>query len=267
MLHQAGFSQDTLTVKNVDAILYTGNNLKQPLIVGLGGSEGGNAWASNYWKKVRDQFLEEGYSFLAVGYFKTENSPELLEKIGIDDVYAMISEAKKNTKVDSTKIAIIGGSRGADLALLLGSYYPDISCVVGLSASHVAFPDNTSHFSSSSWTYKGEELAFVPVNDESVPYIMSGDLRGAFTAMLNDEMAVEKAVIKVEKINGAVLLLSGTKDEICPASEMSDEMIKRLEENNFAFPYEHIKYEGGHGEPLKHFDKVFEFLQIYFKAE
>ncbi|MBK8369692.1 MAG: hypothetical protein IPL10_20595 [Bacteroidetes bacterium] len=41
--------------------------------------------------------------------------------------------------MNSEKIAIIGGSRGADLALLLGSYYSDIKCVVGIVASNVTF--------------------------------------------------------------------------------------------------------------------------------
>lgn len=259
-----GSAQDTLTLNNTDAILYKSAKQNGLLVVGLGGSEGGNAWASNYWKKVRDQFIDEGYSFLAVGYFKTKNSPKELDRIGIDDIYAMISEAKK--KSNSSKTAIVGGSRGADLALLLASYYSDINCVVGLSSSHVVFPGNTTHFLTSSWTYQGEELPFVPVNDASVPFIMSGDLRGAFSSMLQDKVAADKAAIKVEKIKGSVLLLSGTKDEICPSSEMSDEMIERLKENSFAYPYEHVKYEGGHGEPLKHFDKVFEFLKTNFRV-
>lgn len=70
------FAQDTLKVNHIAAILYTGNNVKQPLIVGIGGSEGGNAWASDYWKKTRDEFLAKGYAFLAVGYFGSKGTPK-----------------------------------------------------------------------------------------------------------------------------------------------------------------------------------------------
>ena len=62
------YAQDIIKSKNVEAILYLGKGEKQPLVVGFGGSEGGNAWSSDYWKKTRDQFIERGYAFLAIGY-------------------------------------------------------------------------------------------------------------------------------------------------------------------------------------------------------
>ncbi|MFT4847710.1 MAG: hypothetical protein ACI83B_000231 [Sediminicola sp.] len=40
----------------------------------------------------------------------------------------------------------MGGSRDADLALLIGSYYKNIDCIVGLVASNEVFPDHTDHF-------------------------------------------------------------------------------------------------------------------------
>jgi pimeloyl-ACP methyl ester carboxylesterase len=258
------FSQDTLRVKNVEAILYTGIQPQQPLIVGLGGSEGGNAWASNYWKSKRDAFLEKGYAFLAIGYFGCKGTPALLDKIAIDEVYHAIAEAKKNKKINPAKVAVIGGSRGADLALLLGSYYNDISCVVGMSSSHAVFPGHTQEFTSSCWTYQGHELPFIPVNEEAVPFLTKGDLRGTFTAMLKDSVAELKSRIKVENIHGAILLLSATNDEIIPAVSMGDKMITRLKNSHFKYPYEHIVYEGTHVTPTQHFDKIFDFLSLYF---
>lgn len=253
-------AQDTLRLPDIDAVFYSRKNGKQPLVVALGGSEGGNAWASRHWKKTRDRFLDSGYAFLAIGYFKTGNSPQLLEKIALENVYQAIRMVKSNLFVDSTKIAIVGGSRGADLALLLASYYPDISCVVGLSASHAVFPGNTSHLSSSSFTWKGQQLAFVPVNEAAYPYILKRDLRGAFEAMLHDTVAEEKALIKVENSNASILLISGMEDEICPSAEMSDKMMQRLKRFGHKHPYELLKVKGGHAQPLLYFDYVFDFL-------
>lgn len=71
-------------------------------------------------------------------------------------------------------------------------------------------------------------------------------------------------MIKVENIKAPILLMSGKEDEICPSTEMSDAIILRLKENHFKYRYEHIKWEGGHSEPYKHFDKVFDFLQNNF---
>jgi len=195
-------AQDTLKSPNVEAILYAGKGKRLPLVVGLGGSEGGNAWASDRWKDTRNKILEKGYAFLALGYFGCKGTPKLLDRIAIEDVHNAILAATHHKKVDGNKIAIIGGSRGADLAMLVASYYNDIDCVVGLVASHAVFPGHTENLSTSSWTYGGEELPFVPVNDASVPYLMNRDLRGAFEAMLQDTAAERQALIRVENING-----------------------------------------------------------------
>lgn len=259
------FAQDTLRVNNVEAILYTGEGKNQPLVVGIGGSEGGNAWTSTRWQKTRNEFLERGYAFLAIGYFGCKGTPKILDKIAIDDIYNAIAVAKKQPHINSHKIAVIGGSRGADLALLLGSYYKDITAVVGMSSSHAVFPGHTPVFNSSCWTYKGKELPFIPVNDEAVPFLIKRDLRGTFEAMLIDTASEQKATIKVEYINGPVLLLSATKDEMIPAIKMGEKMIQRLKNSNFKYPYKHIILEGTHDEPTKHFDKIFSFLETNLK--
>ncbi len=260
-------AQINLASPNVEALLYLGNGDKQPLIVGLGGSEGGNAWESDYWKTTRDQFIAKGYAFLAVGYFKAKGTPDTLQKIALEDVYNAITLAAKNKNINKNKIAIIGGSRGADLALLLGSYYSNINCVISIVGSNVCFPGNTNHFSTSAWSYKNEELAFVPVNDAAVPFLMKGDLNGTFEAMLQDTAAVAQAVIKVELIKGPVLFLSATKDEICPSTAMAEKMMERLKKHHYKYTYQHIAIAGGHAEPLKHFDKIFNFLATNFLKE
>ena len=265
LISSNSFSQTKLETPNVESILYLGKGENQPLIVGLAGAEGGNAWTSDYWKKTRDQFIEKGYAFLAIGYFKANGTPDILEKIAIEDVHHAIKLASKNEKIDQGKIAIIGGSRGADLALLLGSYYNDIKCVVSIVASNVTFPGNTNHFTSSSWTYDGKELPFVPVNDEAVPFLMKGDLRSTFEAMLKDTVAEEKALIDVEKIEGPILLISATEDEIAPTTPMAEKMIARLKNKKFKYNFEHIAIEGKHTEPYKHFDLIFKFLETNFK--
>lgn len=259
------YSQQTITAKNVEAILYLGKGKKQPLIIGLGGSEGGNAWTSDYWKKTREEFIEKGYAFLAIGYFGCKNTPAILDKIAIEDIHNAILEASKNKKINKKKIAIIGGSRGGDLALLTASYYKDIKCVIALVSSHAVFPGHTQEFNSSCWTFEGKELPFIPVNEEAVPFLMKGDLRGTFEAMLKDKIAEEKSVIKVENIKASILLLSATKDEVCPSTPMAEKMISRLKTFNFKFQYNHIPIDGSHTEPLKRFDLVFDFLNKNFK--
>lgn len=251
----------------VETMLYVGTGDNQPLVVGLGGSEGGNAWTSDRWKAKRDEFINKGYAFLAIAYFGAKDTPEVLDRISIDAVHKAIREASKNPKVDGNRIALIGGSKGAELALLLASHYKDIACVVALVPGHCSFPALTLSASTSSWTYKGEEVPFVPMPWAAVPSAMKGDLRSAFTIMLEDKEAVAKASIKVENINGAILLLSAKKDEMWPSTEMSNEVVVRLKQKDFKHPYQHVAIDGGHTDVLDHFDTVFKFLGENFPAK
>ncbi len=57
--------------------------------------------------------------------------------------------------------------------------------------------------------------------------------------MLEDEKAVKNAEIKVEYINGPILIMSGKNDEQWPATLMSNRIIERLEENNFKYYKQH----------------------------
>jgi len=259
--------QQALKTPRIESILYVGPGKEQPLIVGLGGSEGGNAWASDRWKATRDQFLQRGYAFVALGYFGATGTPTQLDRIAIEDIHNAIITAANHPQIRKDRIAIVGGSRGADLALLVASYYPDITCVVGLVASHVVFPGHTQELTTSSWTYQGKELPFVPVNEEAVPFLMKRDLRGAFETMLKDSVAEKNALIKVANIKGPILLLSATGDEICPSTPMAEKMMRALDRAGFPYVHQHHAIEGSHSEPLKHFDAVYTFLDTYVKLK
>lgn len=250
----------------VQSILFIGEGENQPLVVGLAGGEGGNAWASDRWKPTRDKFINAGYAFLALGYFGAEGTPEQLDRISIDAVHHAILEVAKNPKINRNRIAVIGGSKGAELALLMASHFSDINCVVAMVPGHCAFPALTLGASTSSWTYQGKEVPFVPAPWAAVPSMIRHDLRSAFEIMLKDKEAVEKALIKVENINGPILLVSAKKDEMWPSTEMSNEIVKRLEAKNFRYAYDHIIDEGGHMEVLDYFDNVLVFLEKNFRS-
>jgi dienelactone hydrolase len=249
----------------VQSILFVGEGENQPLVVGFGGSEGGNAWASERWKLVREKFIKNGYAFLAVGYFGAEGTPEQCDRISIEAVHQAIVEATKSPKVHDNRIAVIGGSKGSELALLMASHYTDINCVVALAPGNCAFPALTVGASTSAWTYQNKEVPFVPLPWAAVPSLITRDLRSAFEISLKDKEAVEKARIRVENINGPILLVSAKKDEMWPSTEMSNEIIERLKKKQFRFVYEHIADEGGHTEVLDYFDTVLAFLEKNFK--
>lgn len=249
----------------VDSELFLGEGNSQPLIVGLGGSEGGNPWASNYWKPQRDKFIAQGYAFLAIGYFGSKGSPRQLDRIALDGVHKAVMEASKSPHINSNQIVLMGGSKGAELALALASYYPEYTSVIAIVPGSAIFPALTLSMNTSSFSHHGQELSFVPVPWSAAPALIKHDLRTAFEKMMENKQAMQDAAIKVENIQGSILLLSATRDEMWPSKEMSEQMVKRLKSKGFAYNVQHVAIEGGHTEPLKHFNIIEDFLASTIK--
>lgn len=249
----------------VDVELFARDGGKRPLLVGLGGGESGNAWASDAWKKQRERFVDQGYAMLAVGYFGTPNSPEHLDRISLDGVHAAIVKATQDPRVDGRCIAVIGGSRGAELALLLASHYPDIKAAVAIVPGSAVFPALTDAMVTPGFSFKDQPLPFVPMPWSATPDLLVHNLRGAFETMIRNTSAMEVAAIPVERINGPVYFVSAAQDEMWPSREMSDVMMQRLKVHGFPHVFEHLVVQGGHSEPLDEFPKMEAFLDTHFK--
>lgn len=239
------------------------NGAPRPLIVGVGGSEGGNAWAGDAWKAQRERFLAQGYAVLALGYFGMPGTPERLDRISIDAIHDQIVRAASQPGVDGRCIAMIGGSRGGELSLLLASRYADIDAVVALVPAHAVFPGLTDAMTTPGFSHEGRPLPFVPMPWRAVPDLVAGRTRRAYETMIEDDAAVRVAAIPVERIAGPILFLSASEDEFWPSREMSDAMMRRLREHGHPYPSEHRVVQGGHAEPLDEFPKVEAFLRAH----
>ncbi len=263
----ARFDTKTLPARHgqVDVQLYAPEGAPRPLLVGLGGSEGSNAWAGKPWKHQRERFLDQGYAMLAVGYFGTPNSPEHLDRISLDGVHAAILKAARDPRVDGRCIALIGGSRGGELALLLASQYPDIHAVVAIVPGSAVFPALTDAMNTPGFSLHDKPLPFVPVPWSATPNLLVHDLRGAFDKMVRNTSAMDAAAIPVERINGPIYFVSASKDGFWPSREMSDAMMARLKQHGFSHHAEHLVVAGGHNEPLDEFPKIEAFLHDNFQ--
>jgi uncharacterized protein len=249
----------------MDTHLYLSDSASQPLVVAFGGGSGGNDWERNYLKSKRNEFLTRGFAILAIGYFKTDQSPGSLDRISLNAISDTILHiARRYPQLDTNRIILMGASKGGELVLNLASRFKHFKGVVALSTSHVSFPALTIAANTSSWHYNNQEVPYVPAPYKTIGPALRGDLHRAFSMMIEDENAVAQAEIEVEKINGPILILSGTQDEQWPATFMSNQIMKRLAMKNFKHTYQHLVFEGGHIEPLNHFDKVFTFLETEF---
>lgn len=241
--------------------LFVGEGSNQPLIVGLGGAEGGNSWARDVWASQRNEFIAQGYAILAVGYFGMDGIPRELDRVALEGIHQAILAAANDSRINKECIAVVGGSKGAELALLLASEYPEIKAVVALSPGSAVFPAITIAMNTPSFSRNGQPLEFVPVPWSATPALIRGDLRAVWEEMMKNETQMANAAIPIEQSNGPLFFVSATRDEFWPSTEMSRAMEQRLAENNFAHAVEHLVVEGDHGSVLNHFDEVEQFLQ------
>jgi uncharacterized protein len=248
----------------VDAKLFLGSGKGQPLIVGFGGAEGGNLFASDVAKPAVEGYVAKGYAFLAIGYFGAPGTPKEVDRVALEGVHKAIEDATGNPQVNGKCIAVLGGSKGGELALLLASYYPDIKVVVGLVPGYAVFAAHTSTMDTASFSMNGKPLPFVPVPASAAPFFFAPNrnLRLAWDEMVKDKAAVEKASIAVERINGPILLVSARHDELWPSMEMSEAIGQRLAKSKFPFTFKHVVIDGSHNDVYAHPDISEEFLRI-----
>lgn len=222
-----------------------------PVVIALSGSSGGLNLP------IAALLASHGYAALALGYFGLPGLPKSLDAIPLEYFETAIAWLRRQPALFSDFIAVTGMSRGGELSLLLGASFPAIRAVVAYVASGLMHGGLTrsreTGRSGAAWTRGGEPLAFLEQDNRATDSrIVDWDrppvpLAPIFESSLRDGAAVERATIPVERINGPVLLISGTADSMWPAVTLSEIAVQRLREHGHRFPLEHLVYEGaGH---------------------
>jgi dienelactone hydrolase len=214
-----------------------------PGILVLGGSEGGIRSA----EANAALLASRGYAALAVAYFGMEGLPQRLVGVPLDYLKKAIDWMSARETIDRRRLAVFGGSKGGELALLLASRFPALKTVVAYVPSHVVWQGIGG--AGSSWTYQGQPVPYVPY--KGMPSTRGANqplsLMPFYLGSLDNKESVSKATIPVEKINGPVLVISGKDDQLWPSSIMADMVVARLKEHRHPFKFEHLAYESaGH---------------------
>ncbi|MCX6590949.1 MAG: acyl-CoA thioesterase/bile acid-CoA:amino acid N-acyltransferase family protein [Acidobacteria bacterium] len=208
-----------------------------PAVIELQGSGGGIS-------EARSRLLAaHGFAVLALAYFAYEDLPRTLDSIPLEYFETAITWLSGQPGIQANQMAVVGYSRGAELALLLGSRFPQLRAVVGRSPSGFIWSSlgsNPPH-SGPAWTWQGLPLPYLKDQRGGVPAGQLVARTPSFLRSLQDQATVE-ARIPVEKINGPILLLSGQDDELWPSSLLSEMIVQSLKERRHAFPVEHLSY-------------------------
>lgn len=211
-----------------------------PAVLLAGGSAGGIGWQ----RHMAQLLAERGFVAMALAYFGMEGLPPELERIPLEYFEHALTWLRLQPYVDSARVGIGGVSKGGELALLLASLRPELRAVAAFVPSGYVFQSIAEGFPrTSSWTYRGRELPFVAYGSVESPRSI-GDF---YRAGLQQAESLEPATIRVENINGPVLLLSGESDTLWPSADLSRGVVERLRAHGFAHAVEHVAYpDAGH---------------------
>jgi dienelactone hydrolase len=225
-----------------------------PVVIVLSGSGGG------FDLDKAAVLSRHGFATLALAYFGISPLPTWLHRIPLDYFEAALTWLCAQPEIDSARVGILGVSRGAELALLLGSTFPQIRAIVAYAPSSVAWAasgrDKVTGEIIPCWTWRGKPVPFAPLPLRGFMWRSAFSVvalkrpvmfRNLFRAGMRNREAVERAAIPVEKIRGPILLISGGDDHLWPAAEMSEAIVARLQRNGGAHSAEHLHFaRAGH---------------------
>jgi len=230
---------------------YRKSDRPQKAVILLGGSEGGRSWS--YRSEFIQELIARGFCVLSVAYFGTDHLPKRHIAIPLEyfqKAFQWLASQKERVIPDN--YALVGVSRGGELALVLGSRHPEVKAVVAIGASPVVWVGMIDDLGRqhSAWSERGIELPFVkiPYTLASIKGMISHKSTRVFEAALQDTMQVRAASIPIEKIQAPVLLISFKRDQVWPSTLMCGQIIERLQKNRFDFYYEHADYDETHSE-------------------
>ena len=221
-----------------------------PAVIVLGGAYGGIPQDSYV-----AQLANKGYAVLGLAYFFAPGLPEHLNKVPIEFVQKAAHWLGKKKMCDVSRLSVLGTSMGGVYALLAASYFPEVKSVVIFDGSSVVFQ------SLDSGKALNKPVAPFSFQDKPLPYLTldipepnAENFQTCFflrtflsSYFAKDRLRREEASIKVEKINGPILLMGTLDDELFGSAFMLQKAYNRLVEYHFPHEYEFVAYRGaGH---------------------
>ena len=194
-----------------------------PGVLVVGGSEGGLPASKAIW------LASHGYAALALAYFHYEGLPAQLLNIPLEYFGEAVLWMQQRPEIDPNRIAVMGTSRGGELALQLGSMYPAIHAVVAYVPANERYSACCARNLGAAWTWKGMPLAYAVPTSNSISPIAA------------------EAAIAVENTHGPILVIAGEDDDIWPSDPMTKAVTDRLQRDHFRYDVQRLAYpHAGH---------------------
>ncbi len=198
-------------------------NEKHPGVLVVGGSNGGVPLRPAAW------LASHGFAAFALAYFRYQDLPQQLEEIPLEYFERALDWMSHRPDISGSKLGVTGTSRGGELALQLGSMFPQITAVVAYVPANVRYAACCRQNGAPAWVWKGQPLSYL------IP------------RMRRQQGMSDEAAIPVEKTKGPILMISGEDDHLWRSWEMADDVVARLKHAHFPYSFENLKYpHAGH---------------------
>lgn len=168
-------------------------------------------------------FAEQGFSALAIRWFGGPGQAEAICELPLETFTDAVGFLRDR---GARRVGIVGTSKGAEAALLTAVRDPRVDVVVALSPTALVWgdvgagPDGRRQPYRSSWTWRGEPLAFVPYDDnwwDTAPDRPRA-IRGLYERSEKTFAdRVEAAGIPVEQARADLVLVAGGEDRMWPS--------------------------------------------------
>jgi dienelactone hydrolase len=215
-------------------------------VVAFAGS-GGGLGGSGGWAGL---FASRGFAALAISYFGAPGLPPHLVDVEVEVVERAIEWMFRRPDIRH-RVAVMGYSRGSELAMLSGVLFDQVNAVVACAPSGVVWNglDHRGPVYAPAWTFRGEPPPYAVVHGSTgeIEPDKPFSLRPMFDDALKDEAMIRAAEIPVERLHGPLLLLSGGADLMWPSTPMAEIAERRAEKYRRAHCVEHLRYpDAGH---------------------
>ena len=218
-----------------------------PGVIAFGGSGGGlgpaAAWAP--------ALAEHGYAVLALAYFGMPGLPNELRNIDVEVVARAARWHDDQPRTAPTPFAVMGVSRGSELAFLAGIHVERIGPVIALAPSGVGWfaLGVDGPVDAPSWILDGAPVPYPwPSGGVTTPSSEGPvALRPFFEHLLLDRAGIGRAEIAIEQCRGPLLLVSGDDDLMWPSTTFAELITERLRRTDATVKCTHLRYpEAGH---------------------
>lgn len=190
---------------------------RKGLLILWGGSEGSVNFV------LASKLAAAGHEVLALYFFGKPGQCPSLSRVPLEHFSEVLDYAADHTKC-SEPLTVIGASKGAELALLLPTYYPEIRNVVLYSPGQYVYQGLDRIARSSSWTWKGRDLPYIRFRHARPAAVLSilrakllnvpVPLRQIYESATARDPCSGEARIDVSQIAGKLLIFAGDDDRL-----------------------------------------------------